>query len=374
VLFRAFWVENSNGERADHMRDWRLSIRLGAFHWMAVLLCAVLSPLQTSQAQDFETIDLDSKVYKNGRPILVHLPTAYQEEARKYPVLYVLNGEDNFRWASQIADLLAELNEIDSMIVVGLPDQGDYGGDNYPFASEETSDPSPDAARYAAFLRSEVIPYVDANYRTEKARFIAGHSLSGLFVTNLFLTDPDGFNLFIATSPSLQYAPQMSGMVQEQLNSGGERGALYFTIGELEHKLIQDGFSRMRAVLEAHGSERDSIQVDSIPYNNHRSAAYAGLYDALSWAYSGWGTHESMPERFGSVEGIVAHYQRLSDRLGYEIKPREGDLAGMAGFLLHKLSDPEGAAIGYQAELHFYPDSEEAEEGYEQALAASSDE
>lgn len=356
------------------MRDKRLNSRLGSIQWIAVLLCAVLLPLQTSEAQVFERINLDSKIYKNGRPILVHLPVAYKEEARKYPVLYVLNGEDNFRWASQIADFLADLNEIDSIIVVGLPDQGDYGQDNYPFASQDTSSTSPDAERYAAFLRSEVIPYVDANYRAEESRFIAGHSLSGLFVTNLFLTDPDGFNLFIAISPSLQYAPQMPGMVEEQLKSSDQRGALYFTIGELEHKLIQDGFSRMRAVLEAHGSEHDSIQVDIIPYNNHRSAAYAGLYNALSWAYAGWGTHESMPEELGGVEGIVAHYQRLSDRLGYEIKPREGDLAGMAGFLLNQLGDPKGAAIGYQAELYFYPDSEEAARGYEQALAASSDE
>ena len=344
---------------------WRSSLRR-----LAVVFLVLLFPFQGANAQSFKKIDLASRVYENGRPILVHLPDTYSEETRSYPVLYVLNEEDNFLWASQIVDFLSARNEIDSIIVVGLPDQGEYGRDNFPFLSQESSDPSPPSERYATFLRAEVVPYVNANYRTENSKFIVGHSMSGLFVTNLFRTDPDEFNLYIAISPSLQYAPQLIDMVEKRLNSTDRRGALYFTIGELEHVLIQKQFARMRDMLKKHGAPQSNLQVDSVPYNNHRSAAYAGLYNALSWAYRGWGTNESMPTNLGSAEGIAEHYARLSELLGYEIRPREGDLVGMAGFLLNRLDDPEGAAIGFQAELHFYPNSEEAAKGYEQAMAA----
>ncbi len=342
--------------------------RVGRVAW-SIVLVGLLS-LGPAHAQSPETVHLPSRNYEDGRPILVHLPAGYDDETRSYPVLYVLNEEDNFHWAVQIVDLLSEHNEIDAMIVVGLPEQGDYGRDNYPFVSQESSDPSPAADRYANFLRTEVIPHVDARYRTEDSRFIVGHSLSGLFVANLFRTAPNEFDFYIAVSPSLQYAPQLVDMIDATLASAEDPGALYFTIGELEHVLIQNEFTRMRDVLEKHARTHPDIQIDAIAYNNHRSAAYSGLFNALSWAYADWGTRETMPAELGGVDGIVAHYDKLSQRLGYEIKPREGDLAGMASFLLGRLDDPNGAAIGFQAELHFYPESERAMEGYKQALAA----
>jgi len=323
-------------------------------------------------AQAYSTIAVKSEVYSDPRPILVHLPEGYENETRRYPVLYVLNSEENFHWASEIVDFLTAREEVDEMLVVGLPDQGSYGEDNYPFVSSESPEPSPDALRYADFLRNEVIPLVDRSFRTEDSRLVAGHSLSGLFVMELFRTTADEFNVYIIISPSLHHAPQMVDLVSSKLDVTNKAGAVYMTIGNLEHDLIQGQFARLREAFETHAKSKLIWAVDQIPYNNHRSAAYAGLYSGLSWVYRGWGTSTSMVRDLDGVEGIVGHYDALSEMLGYSLGPAEGDLAGLAGFLCGQLHDREGAKIAYTAELHYFPASEEARTGLQSVQAVQS--
>lgn len=337
--------------------------------WALLAIGAAPAIWSEAAAQEFTTVDIQSQAYSGSRPIAVHLPVGYTDESRSYPVLYVLNEQENALWAADIVDFLSG-RAIDKMIVVGLPSQGNYGGDNYPFAGPG-SEPNEGATAYASFLQSEVIPYIDANYRTEDSRFIVGHSLSGLFVTNLFLTDPDAFNLSIIVSPSFHQAPQIVDLMREKLGQADVAdgaGAVYMTIGGLEHALIQEGYARMREVFETQAPEGLVWASDTIAYDNHRATAYAGLYAGLSWAYRGWGSQEAMAEL--GVDGVIAHYDELSETLGYAMVPAEGDFAGLGGFLLNRRNNPDGAAVAFNVELHYYPGSEEARAGLAEATAA----
>lgn len=62
------------------------------------------------------------------------------------------------------------------------------------------------AATFLSILETELIPFVDANYRTVHTdRTIWGTSLSGLFVLYTFLEQPRLFQHYISTSPSLMW-------------------------------------------------------------------------------------------------------------------------------------------------------------------------
>jgi predicted alpha/beta superfamily hydrolase len=59
------------------------------------------------------------------------------------------------------------------------------------------------SAAYRAFLRDELVPWVNAQYRTTGERAIVGESLAGLFVVETFLLEPRLFDTYIAFDPSL---------------------------------------------------------------------------------------------------------------------------------------------------------------------------
>jgi predicted alpha/beta superfamily hydrolase len=53
------------------------------------------------------------------------------------------------------------------------------------------------------FMKTELIPYIEKNYKVEPYKIFAGHSLGGITTINCMLTHSDMFNAYIAISPSL---------------------------------------------------------------------------------------------------------------------------------------------------------------------------
>lgn len=57
--------------------------------------------------------------------------------------------------------------------------------------------------KFRAFLKEELFPEINSRYKTTSERGILGESLSGLFVMETFLLQPDMFTYYIAFDPSL---------------------------------------------------------------------------------------------------------------------------------------------------------------------------
>lgn len=297
-----------------------------------------------------------SPAFGESRPVLIGLPASYEVDGdRRYPVLYVLNEEENSLWASQIATALGG-RQIHEVIVVGLPSANTYGRDNYPFLNGSSREPNEWAVKHQTFLRDEVVPFIEAKYRTS-GRFIAGHSLSGLFVTHLFINDPAGFDVHIAISPSYHNAPQIIDAMKERLASGDQAaGALHLTIGAQEHPLIQDKFAAMTELLKASAPEGLVWEAASLPDTEHQAAGFGGLYGGLTWIYRGLFN----PDLDHGLDGTIAHYAAMSDLVGYEVKPVENNILGAAGFYLARMNDPQKSLTAYRAAHYFYPNNARA--------------
>jgi len=125
-----------------------------------------------------------SKTLNRSRPLIVYTPPGYRADSGKYPVFYLVSGTTDTEetWfkvgrANFILDNLIAQKKAVPMIVV-MPYGNMMGGTPMPS--------SPEAAKmYQVFndeLLGNVIPYVEANYRTiadREHRAIAGFSRSG---------------------------------------------------------------------------------------------------------------------------------------------------------------------------------------------------
>jgi predicted alpha/beta superfamily hydrolase len=59
------------------------------------------------------------------------------------------------------------------------------------------------SAAFRSFIRTELMPRVNARYRTTGETAIVGESLAGLFVVETFFREPDLFDTYLAFDPSL---------------------------------------------------------------------------------------------------------------------------------------------------------------------------
>src|SRR5690606_4540375 len=65
-------------------------------------------------------------------------------------------------------------------------------------------DPSGEASRHLAFIRDDVIPYVEQHFNTDtNNRTYIGNSFGGLFGIYIFLNEPSTFKNYIIGSPSI---------------------------------------------------------------------------------------------------------------------------------------------------------------------------
>jgi S-formylglutathione hydrolase FrmB len=134
------------------------------------------------------------------RPLWVYLPPGYDEEpARRYPSVYVLLGFTGHvtMWGNrtayrrpfpETADALFAAGDTPPCIVVYVDAWTAYGGSQYV--------DSPGTGAYHSYLCEEVVPYVDARYRTaahRDARAVTGKSSGGFGAMITPMLRPDLF-------------------------------------------------------------------------------------------------------------------------------------------------------------------------------------
>jgi len=150
-----------------------------------------------------------SSVLGAARQYLVALPAGYQTSTDRYPVLLILDAEDEPMFVAALAAVryLEDRTEIPPLIVVGIPNGPDRTHDLTPGSVDAfTKRQSPTAGgadQFLTFLTDELIPALRTRYRTRPLTVLAGHSHGGLFGIHAAATRPGSFDATIAMSPSV---------------------------------------------------------------------------------------------------------------------------------------------------------------------------
>jgi hypothetical protein len=151
--------------------------------------------------------DLDSEALRGNplgdpsrRPLWVYVPPGYDEDdARRYPSIYVIQGltgqldmwRNRFPFRRNFPELADELfagDQSPAAILVYVDCWTSIGGSQFL--------DSPGTGRYHTYLCDEVVPWVDANYRTLAApehRGISGKSSGGYGAMVTPMLRPDLF-------------------------------------------------------------------------------------------------------------------------------------------------------------------------------------
>jgi predicted alpha/beta superfamily hydrolase len=164
-----------------------------------------------------ENLKIQSKSLNQEREILVYTPIDYDWRENEYfNVIYVFDSHSRefFDYTSSMISFLTDNTK--SYIVVGITspynEKLDYSRNNDLLPVLETKDSKNRYGKYSGnannffnFVSTEIIPFIDSNYRTLNTKIAVGHSLSASFILDTFIKNPDLFNAYLAISPNLAY-------------------------------------------------------------------------------------------------------------------------------------------------------------------------
>ncbi len=163
----------------------------------------------TNGAPPHDLFSVQSDALGERREVNVWTPPGYlANPSRRWPVLYMPDGglDEDFPHVVNTVDSLIASGAIRPVIVVGIPNTQRRRDLTGPTRVKADSDIAPHvggSAQFRRFIAAELIPAVDARYRTTKERAIIGESLAGLFVLETMFTQPDLFSHYVSLDPSL---------------------------------------------------------------------------------------------------------------------------------------------------------------------------
>ncbi|HYN86933.1 MAG TPA: alpha/beta hydrolase-fold protein [Ardenticatenaceae bacterium] len=197
---------------------------------------------------------------RNQRQILVYLPPSYDHGNKRYPVIYMHDGQNLFDQATAYIEEwhVDETMEILShegleAIVVGIPNMGVERIDEYsPFRGMRGRGGRGDV--YLAFIADTLRPMINRDFRTLQDREhtgILGSSMGGLISLYAYFRYPAVFGFVGAMSPSLWFA---AGAIFSYVRKAPYiPGKLYLDVGTSEggeppsNKNVLQTFSRRYA-------------------------------------------------------------------------------------------------------------------------------
>jgi predicted alpha/beta superfamily hydrolase len=228
------------------------------------------------------------------RVVRVYLPPGYERSARRYPVVYLHDGQNLFDAATGFAgewevdeslDRLARTQHLE-LIAVGIDNGGEHrlqeltAWDNAKYGKAE-------GAQYMAFVVDVVKPYIDAHYRTLPDRThtaIAGSSLGGLISHYALCRYPQVFGKAALFSPSYWYAPEAYAWTDAHRIAPATR--IYFYAGDAEDEHMVGNMQRMAALLRRDGLPQRDLRVRVVHGAHHNEAAWRAEFPrAMLWLF-----------------------------------------------------------------------------------------
>jgi uncharacterized protein len=330
---------------------------------------------------------LFSKILNENRRIWIYSPdqtSTFPIPGKKYPVVYVLDGDAHFLSTVGMIQQLSQANGntiVPEMIVVGIentnrlrdltPSLADSGGikKTNPFIN---------------FIETELIPFVEKKYATAPYRILIGHSLGGLTAIDILTNSTNLFNAYLAIDPSMWYENEKHlKNTMSQLGTRNLKGKRLFIgtantmpAGMSLANLKNDKTEETQHIRSIYTLDKflkkqttSSLQYSFKYYEkeNHHSVPLISEYDGLRFIFNYYQiniTEKELKEATPTIANKYRqHYKRISEELGYKNSPPEAFINYLAYDALSKYQLPRAKAL-FELNIENFPNSNNVYDSY----------
>jgi tetratricopeptide (TPR) repeat protein len=350
-----------------------MSIRVAA-RWLVLLLLLAgptgygVAQSSPPEAAGYPTVPIDGTELRTiqsaivGQEYLlkVRLPEGYERSEKRYPVLYLLDGDFAFAMATDIVQYL-EWGGIPELIIVS-PAYGSKraprtGGNNMrnrdlvPFALPNSPE-EPGAENFLRFIGEELIPYVDANFRTDPAdRTLWGYSLGARFGLYALFSQPGLFARYIF----------VDGFANEIISMEAEFAARHTDLPATVH--LSSGvpraqLTRFMTSLRERQYPSLSMEFSQLAGITHFAVGAEGLTRGLKYVFNGKSIFEEMLHALQTADlaSAIALYHERRRTAPQEYGWSEGELDEL-GVSLRLMGRTEEALEIYRMNVELHPDA-----------------
>ncbi|CAD0003685.1 alpha/beta hydrolase-fold protein [Flavobacterium chungangense] len=340
------------------------------------LILLTLFNVISSFSQDSITIGskhhIFSKALNEERNFWIYLPPDYDNKKfapAKYPVVYLLDAENNFHSYTGIQHSLAKgpYAMIPQMIVVGITNT-DRTRDLTP--TESNRDAFYDKGKkffkqsggnknFITFLETELRPYIDSHYRTSGYNILNGHSFGGLTAVNILLHHTKLFNAYTIIDPSLWWDNEIMIKKADSIfkNKDFNNHSIYVAMAN-KISIPQDtttdmarGIRKFEKLLESKIPSNLRWAFKYYENEDHGTIPIPAEYDGLRFIFK---DHlVKVKEAVQNPSLVEEQYAKLSKATGFIFLPSESYLDWMGNFCLEREKTDSALAFFQMAKMYY---------------------
>ena len=227
---------------------------------------------------------LSSEVLGEDRTIKVSLPEGYENSARSYPTIYMLEGHWFFSFGVNMQARMADQENVPPAIIVGMQ-MANPARFGHLRAGSENAD------RMLDFLEDEVFAFMTKNFRVSDRRTLMGWEFGGGFAVHTLVKRPHMFDAFIAASPYPLSAELLDFSVLDKLADKPMWADKFLYFGVSEHEgEVNEGVGTLTSALQEKKPrglkwEQKLLSGDELTIR-HRLTAYPLFLEGLSKSYA----------------------------------------------------------------------------------------
>ncbi len=234
---------------------------------------------------------LHSNLLNRDFELYINLPRNYSDTAKKFPVVYLLDAQWDFPLVMSIYGSQYYDGFVPGAIIVGIT----WGGDHPNYDSLRAMDLTPyhsnqlpqsgNAPNFLKFIKQELIPFVEKDYRTDKTnRALMGSSFGGLFTLYAMFNETNLFNMYALTSPAITWAN--GAIYQEEEHYAKEHSdlpvRLYMAIGGYEDV---NGFNHFADILKGRNYKNLKMETKVIEGMGHSGGKAEGFTRGMQFIF-----------------------------------------------------------------------------------------
>src|ERR1700691_4514739 len=261
-------------------------------------------------AGDLRLHQFHSRIFRNTRFLRIWLPPGYDDTGnggRRYPVLYLNDGQNLFEAATSFTGIEWQVDEtaerliregaVPPMIIVGIDNTGEERLREYmPHRSMHPRMLRVQGKYYPDFLMKEVMPFVEGNYRVasgpENTGF-GGSSLGALIALYTVIARPGVIGRLLLESPSLWASGRRSIKESRAVRIWPEK--IFLAVGTAEtgsaerSRTVVDDVRELAAIMRRAVLSEKRLRLVIEDGAGHNEGAWAERFpEALRFLFGQW--------------------------------------------------------------------------------------
>ena len=226
----------------------------------------------------------NSEVLNDTRNLTIYLPKSYDKDSiSNFPLAIVLDGHKLFDLYVGASNYYAELDQAPEQIIVGIDMKESRNKDaGYDMINGNLDNNSENFYR---FIRDEMIPYIEASYKTSPFLTIVGESLTANYITHFLKEEYSIFNAYICLNPTLSNTikNQIESYTLEELSSEDNTFYFYLSSNPFSNDKKKEKIKNFGEFIKSYEIDNFNVVFDELKSSPSSSSAIGeGIFRAFA--------------------------------------------------------------------------------------------